>query len=201
MAASVFRSARSGYRAGTGIAMLLGIGNKLLSLIKTLYWRSRGHNISFHSNVANLVIRGKGKVNIDYRSGFRTGTILNLAEGAKITIGREVLFNDRCLFNSHSSITIGSRTVIGQNVCIYDHDHDYRNIENLRKEFVASPVSIGEDVWIGSNVTILRGVEIGDRCVIGAGTVVRGKIPADSLVYTNQPLNIKPIRREEKTNE
>ena len=52
-----------------------------------------------------------------------------------------------------------------------------------RREYYAwaKPVRIGDDVWIGGNVTILPGVTIGDRAVIGAGSVVTEDIPADSV--------------------
>ncbi len=45
------------------------------------------------------------------------------------------------------------------------------------------PVHIGENVWIGANVSILPGVTIGDNCVIGAGSVVTHSIPANSVAY------------------
>ena len=55
---------------------------------------------------------------------------------------------------------------------------------NTRKEW-AEPVSIGHNVWIGGNVTILPGVTIGDNCTIGAGSVVTHNIPANSIAVGN----------------
>ena len=52
------------------------------------------------------------------------------------------------------------------------------------KEYGA-PVTIGDNCWIAGNVTILAGASIGEGCVIGAGSVVAGKIPANSLAYGN----------------
>ena len=49
----------------------------------------------------------------------------------------------------------------------------------------AKPITIGDDVWIGGNVTILPGVTIGHRCTIGAGSVVTKDIPADSIAVGN----------------
>ena len=49
----------------------------------------------------------------------------------------------------------------------------------------ASPVKIGNNVWIGGNVVILPGVTIGDNCTIGAGSVVTKDIPASSIAYGN----------------
>ena len=49
----------------------------------------------------------------------------------------------------------------------------------------AFPITIGEDCWLGGNVTVCPGVTIGDRCVIGAGSVVTHDIPSDSLAAGN----------------
>ena len=59
----------------------------------------------------------------------------------------------------------------------------------------AKPITIGNDVWVGGNATILPGVTIGDRCVIGAGSVVTKDVPPDSLAVGNPA---KVIRRIEK---
>ena len=54
------------------------------------------------------------------------------------------------------------------------------------------PITIGEDCWLGANVTVLPGVTIGDRCIIGAGSVVTHDIPSDSI-YAGNPA--RPIVR------
>jgi acetyltransferase-like isoleucine patch superfamily enzyme len=73
-----------------------------------------------------------------------------------------------------SPITIGSRTLFGPNVHLYSGGHpldpELRN-GTLGPEF-GKPVSIGEDCWIGGNVTILPGVTIGNGSTVGAGSVV-----------------------------
>ena len=55
-----------------------------------------------------------------------------------------------------------------------------------------APIMVGKDCWIGSNVTILKGVRIGDNTVIGAGCLIRQDIPANSIVYNNGDILIKP---------
>ena len=57
-------------------------------------------------------------------------------------------------------------------------------------------MTIGDDVWIGGGVSILPGVSIGDRCVIGAGSVVNRDIPADSLAVGNPCRVIRSLRKE-----
>ncbi len=85
--------------------------------------------------------------------------------------------------------TIGSNTLIGQNVLILDHDHDYSQDMN---RLVASDTVIGSNCWIGANAIILRGSQIGDNVVIGAGTIIKGTVPDSTVVYNKQNLVYKP---------
>lgn len=99
-----------------------------------------------------------------------------MADGGEIRIGKYCFVNRNTMICSHDKITIEEGTTIGPNVCIYDHDHD------KEKKFISEPIMIGKNVWIGANVTILKGVHIGDSAVIGAGAVVTKDVPANSTV-------------------
>ena len=89
-------------------------------------------------------------------------------------------------------------TIFGENVKIYDHNHRFNQLKELRKQgFSNGSVVIGERCWISSNVTILKGTEIGNNCVIGAGCVISGKIPDDTIVKLNQDLTFEKIIFEE----
>lgn len=70
------------------------------------------------------------------------------------------------------------------NVKIYDHNHEFRKREISIKDqgFNIKEVCIGSNVWCGSNVVILKGVNIGDTCVIAAGCVVHDSIPSNSIM-------------------
>ena len=95
-----------------------------------------------------------------------------------------------------SEISIGDNTQFGESVKIYDHNHQYRNLNLLinQQGYVKGKVIIGSNCWIGSNVVVLKDVEIGDNVVIGAGCVIYKSIPANSLVTNNQNLIITSIR-------
>ena len=71
-----------------------------------------------------------------------------------------------------------------------DHDHNFKNKDS---EFLIGEVSIGNRVWIGANCTILKGAQIGDDCVIAAGSVVKGVVPAGTIFYQKRQ-NISVIR-------
>ncbi len=94
---------------------------------------------------------------------------------------------DKCFFNSQTDITctdhitIGNNCQFGQNVVIVDHDHNIHHAGE--KPLISSPISIGNNVWVGADCVILRGVTIGDNAVIAAGSVIHDDIPADFVVY------------------
>lgn len=105
------------------------------------------------------------------------------AHGGVLQIGNDVGFNTNCIVSSHESIQIGDNVEIGPNVCIYDHDHDIKCAGGIKSgKFVTEPVRIGNNTWIGANVVVLRGTEIGNNCVIAAGSIVKGKV-ADNSIY------------------
>lgn len=128
-----------------------------------------------------LAISGKGaKVIIGSKNVARDNVTIR-AQNGKIEIG------DKCFFNSNVSITcvenikIGSNCQFANNVVVVDHDHAYRN--GINPELVSSAVYIGNNVWIGANVVILRGSRIGDNSVIAAGSIVKGEISQNTLFY------------------
>lgn len=115
----------------------------------------------------------------------RIGQGCLLKEAVYIRAGLEgrVIIKDRAAINGfcriygHGSIEIGEDTQIGPGSLITTTDHDYHDALKTRYK----PVRIGREVWIGANVTVLPGVSIGDRAVIGAGAVVTKDIPARAI--------------------
>ncbi len=118
------------------------------------------------------------------KTTFRKGFSLYLDDGGSITIGDGCFFNHFCSLNALENISIGQNCIFGENVKIYDHNHKFSQRELLIKEqgFSSAPVTIGNDFWICSNVTILKGVHIGDHCVIGAGCLIVKDISANTVV-------------------
>lgn len=110
-----------------------------------------------------------------------------ISNGGKIEIGDSCFFNNDCSINANISVKIGSHSIFGENIRIYDHNHRFRNRDLSIKQqgFKNEEVYIGENCWIGSNVVILKGTRIGDNCVISAGTVVKGIIPPNTILKTN----------------
>jgi maltose O-acetyltransferase len=105
--------------------------------------------------------------------------------GYNIKLGEKVFFNFNCVVLDVTLVTIGSRTLFGPNVQVYTATHPMNHKERAAGLEYAKPISIGEDVWIGGSVVICPGVTIGDRSVIGAGSVVTKEIPADVFAAGN----------------
>jgi acetyltransferase-like isoleucine patch superfamily enzyme len=116
---------------------------------------------------------------------------------ATIAIGDDVVLSRGVHLVAHAGITIGSGSMIGEYSSVRDANHRTGSGLALRTAgHSASPIVIGQNVWIGRGVTILPGVTIGDGAVIGANAVVRhnvpggcvvGGIPARALKRANMP--------------
>ena len=111
--------------------------------------------------------------------------------GVNIKLGKNVFINACCRFQDQGGIIIGDNALIGHSVTIATLNHDY-NPEN-RASITPNPVKIGKNVWIGSDSTILPGVEIGDGAIIGAGSVVTKSIPANTIAAGNPARIIRNI--------
>ena len=109
----------------------------------------------------------------------------------KLILHNGVFINNSCSFNCMERIEIGSGTMMGEGVRFYDHDHIYTAEKIEKWQWTSSPIIVGRDCWIGSNVTILKGVTIGDNTIIGAGCLIRNDVPANSLVYNDGNLCVK----------
>jgi len=97
---------------------------------------------------------------------------------------------DKCVFgrdntvNAYLDIEIGDKTIVADWVYVCDFDHVYEDIQRPIKDqgLVKSPVRIGGDCWLGAKVTVLRATTIGSGCILAANSVVRGDVPAMSIV-------------------
>jgi acetyltransferase-like isoleucine patch superfamily enzyme len=122
---------------------------------------------------------------------FQDSVYIRAGNQGKIIIGNRAALNSFSKLFGHGTIEIGEETQIGPGSLITTTDHDYYD-ENLKTTF--KKVVIGKRVWIGANVTILPGVQIGDYAVIGAGAVVTKNIPPRSIAVGVPARVIKQIQ-------
>lgn len=119
--------------------------------------------------------------------------VIIVDDNASLTIGSRTYFNENAMISCKSNICIGKRCRFGPNVKIFDNDHEFDKENGVKSSHKKTDIIIGDNCWIASNVVILRGTNIGDNCVIGAGCVVKGNIPHGSIVKQNNNLIVEPI--------
>lgn len=116
--------------------------------------------------------------------------------GKHIHVGKRFFANFGLTILDEAPVRFGDDCFVGPNVNIYTACHSTNPEErNTRWEW-ALPVTIGNNVWLGGNVTILPGVTIGDNCTIGAGSVVTHDIPANTVAAGNPARVIRHLEKE-----
>lgn len=113
--------------------------------------------------------------------------------GRYCRIREGTFINHNAYLMDGGSITIGSHCFIGPNCGMYTATHPIAAELRNRGLEKALPIVIGNNCWLGSNVTILPGVTIGDNAVIGAGSVVTKDVPANVVASGNPCRIIRPI--------
>jgi len=103
--------------------------------------------------------------------------------GGSFAVGERGVVGESSLIDTTGGATIGNDVAIGPYCIIYSHDHEPEtNAAAVWKGRIKlEPVKIGNGAWVGARVTILPGVNIGERAIIGAGSVVTHDVPANSL--------------------
>lgn len=151
--------------------LFLGPGAVILGEHVQFGWKASPH---FYSGYCHVEAAGVGAViEVGDRTEFNNNLMLK-SEGAGIRIGRDGLF--------------------GANVEIYDsnfHDLDPARRRNGRQRM--APVDIGDNVFVGMGVRILKGVTIGSDTVIGAGAVVSSSLPAGVVAAGNPARVVRPL--------
>ena len=101
-----------------------------------------------------------------------------------MTIGDKCVLGRDNTVNTYLDVEIGASTIIADWVYICDFDHVTQDVHRPIKDqgLIKSAVRIGPDVWIGVKASILRGAHIGHGSVVAAHSVVRGELPAMSIV-------------------
>lgn len=127
------------------------------------------------------------RVESDGRMSITTGY------SSQLNIGSGAYFNDGAVISCLGKIDIGENTLFGPGVKIFDNNHRFSREEGVSRACVAGCITVGRNCWIASDVVLLKGTDIGDNCVIGAGCVIRGKVPAGSLVTRSGEQTIRPI--------
>ena len=120
-----------------------------------------------------------------------TATVTELGHG--LEIGDFVGLGDGFYLGAFGGITIGPETIVGERLTVHSDNHDFDDVTKAIRQQATTgmPVKIGARCWLGSNVTILGGVQIGDDSVIGAGSIVTQSFPKGSVLVGNPARSIR----------
>jgi acetyltransferase-like isoleucine patch superfamily enzyme len=165
-------------------------------LFRALGVRLRGYvwmrQIEIPRNYSEIEIAGGAALDrgvVLLCSGKVTGSI-------KIRIGAGTYINRNTMLDASELLEIGNHCAIGPGCYLTDHDHGIDpSLPPLAQALISAPTRLGNEVWLGANVVVLKGVTIGDRAVIGAGSVVTKDIPANA-VAVGVPARVVRIRTE-----
>lgn len=100
--------------------------------------------------------------------------------GRNIRLGERIFINSGCRFQDQGGVSIGDDSLIGHNTVLATLDHGMHPAR--RADMHPAPITIGRNVWIGANVTILKGVTVGDDAIVAAASVVTKDVPSGSIV-------------------
>lgn len=100
--------------------------------------------------------------------------------GKNIHIGQRVFINSGCKMQDQGGIYIGNDVLIGHNACLLTLNHEMEP-EN-RADMHPKPIHIEDKAWLGSNVTVLPGVTIGEGAIVAAGAVVTKDVESNTIV-------------------
>lgn len=104
-------------------------------------------------------------------------------DGIRIRIGSGNYFNRNFMIDACGLVEIGDDNMFGPDIYITDSNHTHGiEISPKQAPMKVGRVKIGDRCWIGAKTVILKDVELGDGCVVGAGTVVTRSFPADSVI-------------------
>jgi acetyltransferase-like isoleucine patch superfamily enzyme len=177
--------------------------NKLFRLREEFIFRKlkrfltlKGQDYSFKKGALVILADGSTKKDIVIGDNFTLYGTLSTQSGGKINIGSNTRLGNNSHIRSVNSIEIGDFTAIADNVVVTDNNNHpldpvfRRKMKldklggdmRLWKHSKNSPIIIGENVWIGENSRIHKGVNIGDNAVIAAGSIVTKDVPENSVV-------------------
>jgi len=119
---------------------------------------------------------------------FNKNNSVSVCNSGIFEIGQNFWANTNSDFHCKKRLKFGDDVLIGMHVLIMDTD--YHPIFNKQKEIINPDrdILMGNKVWIGSNTTILKGTQIGNDIIIGAGSIVSGKLLEDNSIYCGNPV-------------
>jgi acetyltransferase-like isoleucine patch superfamily enzyme len=181
---SLFRGFKMIFLLKNPKGMQLGKGTSFYYISKITWGKFL--RIGNHVSVVAL-----GKNGIEFGNSVSIGSFSNIVVstslnnlGAQIKVGNNVGIGEFAYLGGAGALSIGDECIVGQYFSCHPENHNFKDLsQSIRHQGVSRKgIHIGKNCWIGAKVTILDGVNIGDGCVIAAGSIVNKSFPSNSII-------------------
>jgi acetyltransferase-like isoleucine patch superfamily enzyme len=156
-----------------------------VSALRRMYWQAQGLSVGQGTPLPKIYVTWPHQVRLGARCAIEPNIRFKYdgiyARGPTINIGDDVFIGANCEFNIRNGLSIGNHCLIASNCYVVDHDHGFSTRAlpmAVQSGGGESAVVIENDVWIGANVVVLKGVRIGMGAIVAAGSVVSKSIPS-----------------------
>lgn len=168
-------------------SLFLRIPIGIKSRIKILFYKTIGMQVGVKNRFEIGLVRRATQIKIGnfntFSSTYKLWPEDNENDKIRITIGNHNYFNKNIMIDACGRIEVGDFNMVGPDVYITDSNHSYgKGISPQQAEMQRGYVKIGNHCWIGAKAIILKDVELGDYCVVAAGSVVTRSFPSGSLI-------------------
>lgn len=163
------------------------IGTLVLGSARRIYWSVQGMRVGKGTCLPKLYVSWPHQVEIGHSCRLERGIQFKFdgiwKPGPSIVVGDRTFIGAGCEFNIRRRITIGSDCLIAAGSRFVDHDHGTGRESPIRlQRSREGEILIEDDVWIGANAVVLRGVHIGSGAIVAAGAVVTKSVEPRSIV-------------------
>lgn len=158
------------------------IAHNISGCIRKFWYQTQGMRVGSQTKLPPIHVTWPHKVSIGRNCNIEHGVYFKYdgiwSKGVSIDIGNNVFIGSNSEFNIKKQIRIGNDCLIGSGSRFIDHDHGVSLGYLIRNQNCPeNEIVIGDDVWIGCNVVVLKGVSVGNGAVVAAGSVVNKPIP------------------------
>ena len=166
-----------------------------------LRWRGRlkTDGLSFVCSHVRFEIGRNATVTLGRWSWIGRGTKIRAHEG-EVSIGAKTVMGEDCTISSFQHVSIGRECIVADRTMLIDFDHGVVEVERPIREqgIYKRDVRIGHNVWVGYGACFLRGVTVGNNCIVGTNSVVTKDVP-DNAVVGGVPAKLLRMREAPET--
>lgn len=160
----------------------------LARLFRHKYLTSYGRRIelngvAFIGKNVKIQVRPGAKLKLGRWCWVGSGTKIRV-HGGEVEIGAKTVVGEEVTFSAYEQISLGRESVIADRAMFIDFDHCVMEVERpIRQQGIyARPVRVGHNAWLGYGACIIRGVTVGDNCIVGTSAVVNKDVPDNAVV-------------------